>query len=455
MPGPASESDLLRGIGGDIARFPGPTTGSSDDPDDPLRLSPGGGLSPVQTRPTQMSPFDSYSSLMPMTRPTNTSFQMGLSPPPQLTFQDRFVPIGRQQVAANIVWECQGYRASSSRTSMSSTVSETCLECFTSLGELQFHYQCYHANFRDPSFLYKCLHCDFISIATDTCLQCANANTQWESWCYGYVGSSSNSSLPYTHLFVGQDEPTSAPYSGNQGMSGGYNNNYTTGGSSFFNQHGWFGGGNGNGSGSGSVGNNQFTFDQNTKEDCSMTACNDVVVETLYMVCQLQDTLPGPSPMFHRRLPGLSISGVVICLLPFVLACIILYTAVLQGCSTSDCIGIACARMAARFFQLVRAHISAISMVCVLVGLLVVWLFKHIRFRMRHGRSLSVSTHCSATSACLGRGRNTNTRPQLTGQYCFRDVLRIGIDHGSRDSNVSRREADLELCRQTQRMMSI
>ena len=389
VPGPANESDLLRGIGGDIARFPGPSAGSSDDLEDILRLSPGGGTSPVQTRPPQASPFVPYNSLMGMPRSTNAGFQMGMASPPQPMYEDRIVAIGRQRVQTTVGWECQGYRSSSSRASLSSIVSETCLDCFDTLDELQFHYQWNHASFRESSFLYKCLHCDFINNIRETCPQCANTNVQWELWYYGYVGGSTHSSVPYTPIAVGQDKPASTPYSGEQGFSGGYNNNYTTGGSSFY-QSGWYGNGNGNGSGSGSAGHNQYAFDQHTKDDYSTMACNDVVVETLYMVCHLQDRLPGSSPMFQRRLPGLSITGVVVCMLPFLLVCIILYTAVLQGCSTSDCIGIACGRMAARVLQILRAHISAVSIICVLVGLIVMWLYKHIRVRMRRSRSLSV-----------------------------------------------------------------
>lgn len=334
------------------------------------------GLSPVGTNRSWLSPLQGISR------------NVGNAAP---SFDEQYIAIGRELIGLSGTWECQsGSSETQSTASLSSGSSGGCRTRFPSLHEMVSHYRRRHSPFRAANrpFLFKCINCEVLNDnQTSPCLSCRNPQRRFEKWYYGHVPAIQASQSQFSLPVANQDPFNFNHPSGQSGPWTGQNLNHSNGNMFLF------GGANGGNSGGG------FKWFANVcqGDEWSDDRCEEKSRGLFDQTSAHGSSTPRQACCNQRSsfsqalavdsLPALACIATLLLLPPLTL----LSVPIIEGCVTTGCMAFSISRITARLVNVVRDHMLGSSVLCIVAGLVVTWLFLHIRFQLDQHQGSDVS----------------------------------------------------------------
>jgi hypothetical protein len=364
-------------IGYPSPHLPGGTQGWTDDPyaDDPLRTQQ------PRASPRLVSFLSAYNGSQPPASKPSTQY------PPAYTLQNvRDVLIGKQVAPCSPEWICLG-GSSVSSSSLSSGGLGTCSQQFPDLDTLRHHFATCHTQFYGQIYTWRCNKCQHqVSYPSGTgfCANCGEPDASaLEMWYWGHVNTPSGlASLP--GLITSQDDSPSGPsswtsysarYPGQSG--GGYNNSYMPSGgyNNSYMPSGGYGGGQ----------SYMAAHATTPTESKHPTACCDKPTLTDYRKPLIADVWfrkfypnsGGKTSLLRHVCPA------AVVLAFFTVACIDHCVSPAPANHFGDGVELIVSSMLASIVHNGRVSIPQLSVVCIAAGLVVSWLFRHVRDRLR------------------------------------------------------------------------
>ncbi|KAK4039577.1 hypothetical protein C8A01DRAFT_16467 [Parachaetomium inaequale] len=371
------------------AHLTGGTQGWVDDPyaDDPLRTQ----TQQPRASPRLLSFLSAYDGSQPPASNPSTQY-----PPASMLQSARDVLIGKQVAPRSRDWVCLG-ESNASGSSLSSGGLGTCGQEFPDLDTLRHHFAAYHIQFYGQQYNWRCNKCQHqVSHPSYSgfCPSCGEPDASaWEMWYWGKVNTPPGpASLP--GLITSQDDSPSGPsswtsYSAHYpSQSGGYNNSYMPSGG--YNNSYMSSGGNGYGYGGGQtymaahVATPTDSKHPTPTDSKHPTACCEKPALAAYRKPHIADAWflkfysksGGKASLLRHVCPA------AVVLAFFTIACIDHCLSPAPANHFGDGVELIMSSMLSSIVHNGRVSIPQLSVACIAAGLVVSWLFRHVRDRL-------------------------------------------------------------------------